>query len=324
MNNKEALRNIYLKIKPLKFIWRKMNLWYTRFFLRFNPKVIANRAYKSRFKKNINWDKPLDLIEKIYWLQIYSDTSLWTKCADKYLVRDYVKEKNCSDVLNELYYKWDNVNDIDWNILPDEFVLKANHSCGQVMLVKNKNKLDINHTELKLKNWMKSVYGYTAAELHYSRIKPIIIAEKLFDNKKDPDKSLIDYKIWCFQGNPECILVSYDRTDGNYSLSMYDLEWNNISETAFNKKGMHYRGEDIEKPLSFDRMIEVAKILSKDLPQVRVDFYDIDGKAVFGEMTFSTGYGSYSEKFYKHLGSKIELSKVEKLPKPNYIPLLKK
>lgn len=324
MNNKETLRNIYLKIKPLKFIWRKMNLWYTRFFLRFNPKVIANRAYKSRFKKNINWDKPVNLIEKIYWLQIYSDTSLWTECADKYLVRDYVKEKGCEDVLNKLYGKWDDSNDINWSVLPNSFVLKANHSQGQVLLVEDKSKLNIEYITNLLTDWLKSVYGYNAAELHYSKIKPCIIAEKLLVNKSSPNISLIDYKIWCFHGEPEWILVVYDRSDKGLSMSLYDLEWNNISDIGLNTDSPRYSGVEVDKPGSFDKMIEIAKILSKDIPQVRVDFYDIDGKAVFGEMTFSTGYGSYSDEYYNHLGSKIDLSKVRKLSKTNNIPMFKK
>ena len=302
----------------LKSMLSSVYWWRTRFLLRFNPKVIANTAYKSVFKKDINWTNPTDLIEKIQWLQIYSDTSLWTICADKYLVRDFVNKRGCGTVLNEVYGMWYNPNDIDWSLLPDSFVLKANHSCGQVILVNDKSRLDKNRTNIQLQNWMKTVYGSINAQLHYTRIKPRIIAEKLLINKKEPDKSLIDYKIWCFHGVPECVLVAYNRTKSNYSLSLYDLEWNNISDIAFNKGNSHFCGTEITKPSSFDEMLEVAKILSKDFPQVRVDFYDIDGEAVFGEMTFTTGFGSYSEEYYKYLGSKIDLSKVEKLSRPNF------
>ena len=321
MNSTHVMKHFFFKPRLLKFFWRKLLLLRTRFYLRFNPKLIANRDYKTVFKKNINWNKPVDLIEKIQWLQIYSDTSLWTVCSDKFLVRNFVEEKGCGDVLNKLYGKWTNTNDIDWGILPNSFVLKSNNSCGDVLLVKDKNKLDVNKTRTRLNIWMKNIYGYHNAQLHYTRIEPCIIAEKLFINKKEPNKSLIDYKIWCFHGEPECIFVPYNRTDTDYSISLYDIEWNNISDYGCNKENMHFDGRDIARPSSLVKMLEVAKKLSKNFPQVRVDFYDIDGEAVFGEMTFTTGFGYFSEEYYKYLGSKIDLSKVKKLPKPNTISL---
>lgn len=319
MTNTQSIKNYFKKIEPLRSTYSKFYKWRLKFYLKFNPKIIANSSYKFVFKKNINWENPIDLIEKIQWLQIYSDTSLWTICADKYLVRAFVKGKGCGYVLNELYGAWYNVDHIDWSKLPNSFVLKGNNSCGEVILVKDKNKLDKIDTKTQLKTWMKTVYGYNSAQLHYTRIKPCIIAEKLLINKKNPEKSLIDYKIWCFHGVPESILVSDNRTENDYSLSFYDLEWNNISDIALNKNNTHYCGKQISKPKSFDKMIEVAKILSKDFPQVRVDFYDLAGKAIFGEMTFTTGFGSYSDEYYKYLGNKIDLNKVDKLPRLNSI-----
>ncbi len=319
MTPKNTLKNILFRFKPIRYTWNKLQWYRTRYYLRFNPKVRLNAAYKSIFNKNIDWDNPTDLIEKIQWLQLYSDTSLWTICADKFLVREYVNEHGCADTLNTLYGKWDDVSQIDWSKLPESFVIKTNNSCGEIILVKNKNDLNIPLVTKKLQEWMNGSYGYTSSQLHYARINPCIIAEKLFVNKTEPTKSLIDYKIWCYHGVPEFVLVVYNRTKENYSLSAYDLEWNNISEKAFNKNNKHYSGVEISKPLSFDEMLQVSKKLSKDIAQVRVDFYDIDGKAIFGEMTFTTGYGYFSEEFYKYLGSKIDLGKVKKLPKPNTI-----
>lgn len=319
MKRNNTIRNFFLENKPLEFMWKRLHWLRTRFYLRYNPKFIANSSYRSVFQKDINWDKPVDLTEKIQWLQIYSDTSLWTICADKYLARHFIKEKGCEEVLNELYGKWNNVNDIDWSKLPNSFVLKANHSSGQVILVKDKNELDINHTTIQLNSWMKTMYGYANAQLHYTRIKPCIIAEKLLINKNDPDKPLIDYKITCFQGVPENIIVVFDRTENSLSVSLYDMKWNNISDKAIAKENKYYSEVGIAKPSSFDKMIEVATKVSKDFPHVRVDFYDIDDEAVFGEMTFTPAFGYYSEEYHKYLGSKIDLSKVEKLLKPNCV-----
>ena len=308
----DVIKTIYRKSPMLQYVWRGFYRIKLHVLVKYKPEIIANVSYRQVFGRDVDWQNPKDLIEKIYWLQFNTDTILWTKCADKYRVRKYVEERGCKEILNELYGKWDNPKDIEWDKLPDSFVLKTNNGCGQIIIVKDKRKLNIPETTKILVKWMKKGYGYEGAQLHYIRIKPCIIAEKLFINKSEPGKSLIDYKIWCFHGVPECFLVVFNRTKNGYLLSSYDLEWNNISDFAFNKSSSHYSGIDAPKPESLQKMIEVARILAEGFPQVRVDFYDIDGEPVFGEMTFTAGYGSFSEEYYKYLGSKIDLSKVEK------------
>lgn len=307
---------IIKQVRPLRYLYLNIDWIRTRYLLSTDIKAIPNQIFKKVFGRDINWENPTSLIEKIYWMQIYSDTSLWTRCSDKYLVRSYVIEKECEDVLNTLYGKWNNATDIDWNMLPESFVLKTNNSCGQVILVKDKKDLNIPQTIQKLNDWLNIKYGYRDAQLHYTKIKPCIIAEKLFENKIERGKSLVDYKIWCFNGVPECILVVYNRTNENYFLSSYDLKWKNISDKTFNLDNAHYSGTNISKPESFDQMIECAKKLSTGVPQVRIDFYDIDGKAIFGEMTFTTGFGYYKEEYYDYLGSMLDLKKVKKIEPP--------
>jgi hypothetical protein len=236
-------------------------------------------------------------------------------CADKYRVRDYVEECGFKEALPELYGKWDNAKDIDWDKLPNSFVLKTNNGCGTNIIVKDRLELNIKPTIKKLNNWLSASYGYNNSQMHYIKIKPCIIAEELLlpsrDDKIISPDSLIDYKIWCFEGVPESILVVHNRENSNYLLSFYDLKWNNITEGKI-VSNKHKSYNDIPKPKSLDKMIEMAKILSKNLPQVRIDFYDIDGKPYFGEMTFTTGYGNYTKEYYDYLGSKIDLNKVEK------------
>lgn len=290
---------------------------YNRFLLYCEPRVIPNKAMMKVFGRPINWDQPKNLIEKIYWLQLYSNTSAWTKCADKYLVRDYVKGKGCGQILNTLYGKWDDVHQIDWDTLPKSFVLKTNNSCGKVIIVKDKNEISTKEIEKELDAWLNSKYGYHNAQLHYTKIKPCIIAEKLLFNEENPRQSLIDYKIWCFNGVPESVLVVYNRTNKSYLLTAYDMDWKNITETALNKNLESVSGAEVQKPKSFEDMIHYAKILSKGFPQVRIDFYDIRGEVVFGEMTFSTGFGYYTDEYYDYLGSKIDLKNVKKLNRAN-------
>lgn len=278
-----------------------------------NPKKEANRPYYQFFKKNINWEQPVNLIEKINWLQLNTDTSLWTKYADKYQVRDFVKESGFENYLPQLYGKWDNANDINFDDLPSSFVLKTNNGCGTVLIVRDKSELNLKSTREKLHRWLSIPYGYRASQLHYTKIVPCIIAEELLENSDENSSSIIDYKIWCFHGVPECILVFTDRKKDNYSLSLFDLKWKNISDDFLNTKSKHFSGKDIPKPKSLNKMLEMTRVLSKNLPQVRVDFYDVNGKPYFGEMTLASGFGYLTEDYYNYLGRKVDLNKMEKM-----------
>ena len=297
---KQLLRPVYrcLITKPL-----------LEYRFKHNPQKLATNVYKNVFGKEANLDNPQDLIEKIIWLQFNSDTSLWTLCADKYRVRNFVEERGYGDTLCKLYGRWDNARDIDFDMLPDKFVLKTNNSCGQIFIVKDKRKLNISKVRNRLNDWLRKGYGKEGGQMHYTRIEPCVIAEEYLETASNG--SLVDYKIWCFNGHPECILVCFDRSvevgNRHYCLSMFDRQWNNISDKALNKSGVHFSGIDLPKPANLDKMLDTASVLSKGFPEVRVDLYNINGRIVFGEMTFTTGYGSYNPSFYEYLGSKIIL-----------------
>lgn len=274
-----------------------------------SPRKSAELGYnRLSHGETMHWDNPTDLREKIIWLQFNTDTSLWTLCADKYLVREYVKNAGCEDTLNELYGVWKNANDIDYSTLPESFVLKTNNSCGQMFFVRDKSQSDLVSMNMQLNQWLKRRYGYKGAQMHYLKIDPLIIAEKLLINSEDPEKSLVDYKIWCFNGEPEMVWVAFNRTKTSYEYSAFDLNWNNISERVLDTKSAHYSGKDFPRPKSFDRMLECAKALSAPFKEVRVDYYDIDGKAVFGELTFTAGNVYFTKEYYEKLGSKIDLN----------------
>lgn len=295
-----------------RIIKNKLSHYRDRLFVCISPKYLSNHTYKKAFHKDINWESPTNLIEKIYWLQLNTDTSLWTLCADKYRVREFVKERGCEETLNKLYGVWENADEINFDSLPNSFVLKTNNSCGQIILVKDKKELNIAEAKKKLKSWMKTKYGYNGAQLHYTRIKPCIIAEELLVNDNNENSSLVDYKIWCFNGKAEFILVVSDRGwnehgCSHYSLSTYDLNWNNTSTKTLKTDDLHYSGYDIPKPHCLKEMIEYAQKLSAGFPEVRVDFYEINKKVIFGELTFTTGYGYFTEEYYDYLGSKTDI-----------------
>lgn len=309
MDLKNGLRERLKK----SYIARKVFNWYCTHSFKRNPKQLASKDYKRVMGRELNWENPQNLIEKIYWLIFNTDTALWSVCADKYHVRDFVKERGCGNMLNKLYGYWESIDAVDYDLLPSSFVMKTTNSSGQVIVVKDKTQLNISETNKKLNRWLNFIYGLTSAQLHYMRIKPAIIAEELLENKAEPEKMLVDYKIWCFDGVPESVLVVYDRNGENYKLSVFDLEWNNISSKTLRTDSPHYGGDNVPEPASFYEMLDAARKLSKGFPEVRVDFYDINGQPFFGELTFSTGYGYFTDEYYSYLGDKVDIKSVDKM-----------
>lgn len=280
-----------------------------------HPIVLAEIRYYARFKKKLNLKNPQTLNEKILYLSLKTDTTLWTRCADKYAVRGYVEEKGLKDILIPLIGVWDKVEDVDFDKLPKEFVIKANHGSGDVVIVTDKAKLDWKSTVRYFHEDLNHKYGALESAHHYLRIQPKLIAEKLMDFGES--NSLVDYKMWCFNGKCQYIMTCSDRkvTNGHETvvLKVYDRDWVNHPDYMVYDND-HVDGNDVPKPINLDEMIDIAERLSKDFPCVRVDLYNVGGKIYFGELTF-TSYGGlmnyYSDKFQLLAGSMIDLSSVK-------------
>lgn len=259
------------------------------------------RCYFKVFCEFPNFKKPKSFIEKIYWLQLNADTELWSLCTDKYRVREYVIQKGLGKYLNTLYAVWEKPDEVDMASLPDEFVLKTNNGCNQLIVVNNKKEIDIKSVLEQLGWWYKHPFGVSGGQLHYLKIKPCIIAEKLLPIP-EREISLIDYKIWCFSGNPFCILVTYGRTSKTVNIALFDLNWTPMPQHIKSTKHVKAQtGEAIPKPACFEEMLMISRKLSEGIPQVRVDLYNINNKPVFGELTFSTGFGYFTDAFYQKL-----------------------
>lgn len=282
-----------------------------------DPRLAAESMYKKIYGNNavLNIDEPKSLIEKITWLELNSDTSLWTLCADKYRMREYVAQCGLEQYLPKLYGHWDNPEDIDFSSLPNEFVLKANNGCGTVKIVHDKSILNERKVKKELKQWLKRPFGYMGAQSHYLSIEPCILAEELLqqDEKQKvfSPESMVDYKVWCINGEPESVLVVYGRDSSGYSLDLYDTEWNRMSDKLKFNGHFNFNKEGIPKPDCLKIMTDMAVSLAKPFSEVRVDFYIVKGKPIVGELTFSTGYGYFTEEYYEYLGSKIDLSKIK-------------
>lgn len=288
----------------------------------FSPRLLTSIQYFYHFHRLLNWVSPKDLNEKIHWLKFNSDTSLWTLCADKYKVRDYVHEKGLDDTLVKLYGVWERAEDIDWDSLPDSFVLKTNNGSGDILVCKDKNKLNIKKTVKEYAALLSETFSNTNGEPHYAAMKPCLIAEELLDNRLQQIEtdSLIDYKIWCFNGMPHCVWACYNRHKDSVEVATYDLDWNRHDEYCISIPHYKLAKINLPKPVSFSKMLYIASKLSEGIPQVRVDLYEIGGKPYFGEMTFTSAGGFmnfYTPRFLREMGDLVDLSLVKRKHKTN-------
>ena len=283
-----------------------------------HPILLARIRYYARFKKPLHLKNPQTLNEKILFLSLKTDTTLWTRCADKYEVRDYVKECGLEDILIPLVGVWEHATDIDFDKLPGEFVLKATHGSGDIKVVTDKTKLDIPKIVDEFEDDLKHQYGALESGHHYMRIHPRMIAEELIHNDPETAKissSIIDYKIWCFNGKVHWLWACANRDEHTTEVMTYDTDWNAHPEYSIFENDYRH-GEILPKPKNLEKMIEVAEILAKPFPCVRVDLYNIDGKIYFGELTF-TSYGGlqdfYTDEFQLLAGSQIDLAGVKSI-----------
>lgn len=281
------------------------------------PIRVARLKFLYKLHRWPDFEHPKDLNEKINWLKFYGDTSLWPMLADKYAVRQYVRQRGLEQCLIPLISKWDSVDHISWEALPHQFVMKCNNGSGDVIVCRDKSKLDKDQTLTYFRKQLSNQYGILTGETHYAQIPPCIIAEELLASK--PPKGgverkggLIDYKIWCFDGKPAYIVCYSNRHDKYYcEIGVYDTQWNPHPELL--KYSSHYKRESqpITKPDNLDEMLTIAARLSVGLPQVRVDLYNVDGHIFFGEMTL-TSSGGYMNHFTQNLLE--ELGDLVKLP----------
>ncbi len=240
--------------------------------------------YYGVYRRRPELDNPQDLNEKLLWLSFYWRNPLKAVCADKYACRDYVTQ-HCGlpeELLVPLIGVWDKAEEIDFNALPNQFVLKCNHGCGYNIIVKEKSLLDIAHARKQLNQWLSEDYAGNVSEIHYKDIKPHkIICEQYIPSIGD-QPSVVDYKLMCFNGEPQFVLVCYDRNGkGGVKLATFSLDWEQLFFTN------NELPVDFYKPESIDDQIKYTKVLSKEFPFVRVDFYDNAGRPLFGEMTFT-------------------------------------
>jgi len=259
----------------------------------------------------IDWENPRDINEKIQWLLCYGDTSGWGDLADKYRVRTFVESKGLGDILVPLLGVWEKAEEIDFDSLPQKFVIKCNHDSGSCHVVDKSKGFAEEAIRKDLAEHLKVKYGYRHGEMYYNDIRPCIVAEEMLEPEgQDFTSSLVDYKVWSFDGKPYSVWACYNRTqDGTY-VNVYDLDWNVHPEhSVFTEHYKDGKGR-VPRPDCLDEMLEAASVLSKGFPEVRVDFYVVKGKLYFGEMTFATLEGKidfYTQEYLEELGRQCVL-----------------
>ncbi len=283
---------------------------YLRYY-RISDKDYNIKLFTHAHGKRPNLENPKTLNEKIIWLKLNVRNTYYTQCVDKYLVREIIKKKFGEEYLIPLVFHTEDYKEITPDRMPDyPVIVKANHNSGTYMIIRDKNKINWPHLRTDCHWWLLHNYYYPSREWQYKNVKPQIVVEKLLEDKNG--KIPNDYKLNCFNGKVEFIYVSVDR-EGTNKRNIYTRNWVPLHFTWANeyKDIEHLRGEEISPPSTLQKMIEMAEIIALDFPwYVRVDFYDVDGKIYFGEITLHHGGGLDNITPYDYdikLGEKLRL-----------------
>lgn len=305
------IKHFLKSLMPEKLLsaYRKYRIQY----LSTHPKKAAAVCFKDNTGRRMNLNHPKDLNEKINWLKFYGDTSKWPMLADKWAVRQFVEDRGLGDILVTNYGHWDDASQINFNELKYPCVIKTNHGSGMNMFLHNKpRKEEITNIIVQLNNWLHTPFADLFVEPHYSKIKPCLLAEELLVEQNPISTTLIDYKCFAFDGKVVVIWTCCNRTTNHVEVATYDLGWNYHPEYSIFSK--HYdKGKltgKLPRPKNLEKMLEAASILSKGEPQARIDFYEVNGKLYFGEITMTSqgGYMPYfTYDFLLKLGSYCKL-----------------
>ena len=272
--------------------------------LRFIPtKPYLKMVYKIKTGKKLDLKNPTTFCDKLNWLKLNEIHPEYTQLVDKVGVRDYIKEQIGEEYLFPIYGTWEHFNDIDFDSLPEKFVLKCNHDSGSVKVITDKSSINKDELNKFFEARLKMNPYVLGREYPYKDVKPCIVAEKFMT--PDGEDDINDYKFFCFNGKPVIMFIATDRST-DVKFDFFDMSFNHLDIVNIHDQS----GLEIEKPKMFDEMKELAAKLSQGMKFVRIDLYEIAGKIYFGEFTFFHGGAFWPmnpEKWEKELGDLIEL-----------------
>lgn len=257
----------------------------------------------------LNLSNPQTFDEKIQWLKFYWQDSLIVECGDKYTVRNYIEAKGLKHILTKTYGFYNSPDELEYDKYPSKYVIKTSNACKTIIIVNDKKSIKKEEIEAQLTTWQQMNFSKNSIEPHYAHMFPKIIVEEFLEDGTGIFP--LDYKFFCFNGTPKFVEVMTNRDEEhNIERHFYDLNWQSLYYTNTEQ------GKIVEKPDLLDEMIEVSKTLSQDFPFVRVDLYNIKGKIVFGELTFTptSGMATYLTKdAQKEIGDMLELPTNKKI-----------
>lgn len=277
----------------------------------FPSRLYLKVAYETLMHKPINFNRVATFNEKLQWLKLYDHNPQYTTMVDKYAAKQYV-----ADIIGEQYIiptlgAWNHFDEIDFDKLPDQFVLKCTHDSGGLVVCKDKSKLDKKAAKAKIEKSLKRNYYWSGREWPYKNVPPRIIAEQYMTNDLQSDE-FSDYKFYCFNGIVDCVMVCLDRLSGDTKFYFFDKNW---ELKRFNLRGKNAPSNfTIPKPSCMNEMFQIAAAISKGIPFVRVDLYQSNGQIYFGELTFYPDSGfdpNYLPTANEYFGSLIDLSTIE-------------
>jgi len=253
-----------------------------------SPTLYVKLQYRYITHHKLNLKNPVRYTEKLQYLRLYTypNDELVSKCASRDGVREYIKELDLKDILIPIYGIYDSFDEIDFDKLPNQFVMKCTHACAFNQIVLDKNKFDKEVSRKQFKKWLKTNYGEKTIERHYSSIKPRIIIEKYLG---ELDELPVEYKIHVFNGIAKSMYVVTGRGK-DIRYNNYYIDWKPFDGSQFN--GWKKTDYELKKPENWDEMVKIAEKLAGFFPFVRVDLYNINGKIYFSEMTFTPAKGT--------------------------------
>lgn len=258
-----------------------------KYALRFLPdRAYIQLYYVSRFRRFADLKHPKTFNEKLNWLKLHDHNPLYPTLVDKYEVKQYVAEKIGPEYVIPTLGVWEHFDDIDFDSLPDQFVLKCTHDSEGVVIVRDKEKLDKTAAKQKIEAALRVNFYYIGREWPYKSVRPRIIAEQLLVDPSGDE--LKDYKLMCFNAEVKCTFVCSNRDSaGGLCINTYDRQWQPLPFGRENPRNP----VETEKPVCYEKMVELAQTLSRNISFARVDFYEVDGRPFFGELTFYPGSG---------------------------------
>lgn len=273
-------------------------------------KLYLQLKYKRDYGSYISWNNPQRFDEKMQWLKLYYRKPIMVKLVDKYEVKKYVEKKIGAEYIIPTLNIYNTFDEIDFSKLPDQFVLKCTHDSGGNVICKNKKLLDQKIARTKIEGSLKKNFYYLMREWPYKHVRPRILAEEFITDAVHQD--LIDYKFYCFNGIPKYCQIITNRST-NEAIDFFDENWIHQDFVGLNPTCKNNPDcSNMSKPMNYDKMLDMARTLAMDFPFVRIDFYNVNGKIYFGEITFfpAGGFGVFTPNEWNYkLGEMIILPK---------------